>query len=164
MARNQSGSAALTKPRALRATAQEHPPPLEIVSGTREISLPKDHFITRNGRTYAGDHLIIDLWEAEDLDDRDLVEQALIDAVKASGATLLHIHLHKFEDGGGISGVAVLSESHISVHTWPEKGYAAFDAFMCGDAEPRNTIPVLKAAFNAKRVVIGNILRGEKPL
>src|SRR6266513_3037810 len=60
----------------------------------------KDHFVTRNGLTYAGSHLIIDLWEAEGLDDRDRIEQALIDAVKASGATLLHIHLHRFTEGG----------------------------------------------------------------
>src|SRR5471030_2015015 len=105
---------------------------------------PKDHFITRNGLTYAGSHLIIDLWEAEGLDDRDRIETALIDAVNAAGATLLHIHLHTFTDGGGISGVAVLAESHISVHTWPEKGYAAFDVFMCGDAEPRKAMNVFK--------------------
>jgi S-adenosylmethionine decarboxylase proenzyme len=55
----------------------------------------------------------------------------------ASG-TLLYIHLHRFGDGGGISRVAVLAESHISVHTWPEKGFAAFDVFMCGNAEFRS--------------------------
>src|SRR5690349_13710808 len=120
----------------------------------------KDHFITRNGLTYAGSHLIIDLWEAEGLADRDRVEQALIDAVKAAGATLLHIHLHTFTDGGGISGVAVLAESHISVHTWPEKGYAAFDVFMCGDAEPRKALGVFKEAFNPGRIVIGEHKRG----
>src|SRR6201994_646853 len=54
----------------------------------------KDHFITRNGVTFAGSHLIIDLWDAEGLGDRDRIEQALIDAVNEAGATLLHIHLH----------------------------------------------------------------------
>jgi|SRR5665213_2989722 len=121
---------------------------------------PKDHFITRNGMTFAGSHLIIDLWEAEGLDDRDRIEQALVDAVSAAGATLLHIHLHTFSDGGGISGVAVLAESHISVHTWPERGYAAFDIFMCGDADPRKALGVLKAAFNPGRIVIGEHKRG----
>ena len=120
----------------------------------------KDHFITRNGLTFAGSHLIIDLWEAEGLDDRDLIEQALIDAVNASGATLLHIHLHTFTEGGGISGVAVLAESHISVHTWPERGYAAFDVFMCGHAEPRKALSVFKRAFNPGRIVIGEHKRG----
>src|SRR6201998_2995565 len=120
----------------------------------------KDHFITRNGLTFAGSHLIIDLWEAEGLGDRDRIEQALIDAVKEAGATLLHIHLHTFTDGGGISGVAVLAESHISVHTWPEKGYAAFDVFMCGDAEPRKAMNVFKRAFNPGRIVVGEHKRG----
>jgi S-adenosylmethionine decarboxylase len=120
----------------------------------------KDHFITKNGLTYAGSHLIIDLWDAEHLDDRDRIEQALKDAVEAAGATLLHIHLHRFTEGGGISGVAVLAESHISVHTWPERGYAAFDVFMCGDAEPRRALPVFKAAFTPGRIVIGEHKRG----
>ena len=120
----------------------------------------KDHFITRNGLSYAGSHLIIDLWEAEGLADRERIETALIDAVNAAGATLLHIHLHTFEEGGGISGVAVLAESHISVHTWPEKGYAAFDVFMCGDAEPRKALDVFKCAFNPGRVVVGEHKRG----
>ena len=120
----------------------------------------KDHFITRDGLSYAGSHLIIDLWEAEGLADRERIEAALIDAVNAAGATLLHIHLHTFEEGGGISGVAVLAESHISVHTWPEKGYAAFDVFMCGDAQPRKALDVFKRAFNPGRVVVGEHKRG----
>ena len=120
----------------------------------------KDHFITRNGLSYAGSHLIIDLWEAHGLADRERIETALIDAVAAAGATLLHIHLHTFEEGGGISGVAVLAESHISVHTWPEKGYAAFDVFMCGNAEPRKALDVFKRAFNPGRIVVGEHKRG----
>jgi S-adenosylmethionine decarboxylase len=119
-----------------------------------------DHFITRDGVTFAGSHLIIDLWEAKGLDDKDRIEQAMKDAVEAAGATLLHIHLHTFTPSGGISGVAVLAESHISVHTWPERGYAAFDVFMCGDAEPRKALKVLEAAFAPKRVVVGIHKRG----
>ncbi|HVW82427.1 MAG TPA: adenosylmethionine decarboxylase [Candidatus Paceibacterota bacterium] len=135
-------------------------PPVAAALLTPAAEEPKDHFITRNGQTYAGSHLIIDLWEAEGLGDRDRIEQALIDAVKAAGATLLHIHLHTFSDGGGVSGVAVLAESHISVHTWPEKGYAAFDVFMCGDAEPGKALSVFKAAFNPGRIVVSEHKRG----
>jgi S-adenosylmethionine decarboxylase len=149
------------------ATKEARAPRVRTSARTvREVVAPpvnddqKDHFITRNGLTYAGSHLIIDLWEAEGLNDRDRIETALIDAVKAAGATLLHIHLHTFCEGGGISGVAVLAESHISVHTWPEKGYAAFDVFMCGDAEPRKALGVFKAAFNPGRIVIGEHKRG----
>lgn len=120
----------------------------------------KDYFITRNGVTFAGSHLHIDLWDAQDLDDEAKIEQAMKDSVKAAGATLLHIHLHKFSPNGGVSGVAVLSESHISVHTWPEKGFAAFDVFMCGAAQPTKAIAVLEAAFRPKRVVVGEHKRG----
>lgn len=81
--------------------------------------------------------------------------------VSKCGATLLHIHLHHFTPSGGISGVAVLAESHISVHTWPERDYAAFDVFMCGDAEPENAIPVLKRAFFPKRLEVVEELRGQ---
>ena len=149
--------AAIKEAKAPRARATARTVPVPIPPGDEDR---KDHFITRNGLTYAGSHLIIDLWDAEGLDDRDRIEQALIDAVKMAGATLLHIHLHTFSEGGGISGVAVLAESHISVHTWPERGYAAFDVFMCGDAEPRKALSVFKAAFNPGRIVIGEHKRG----
>src|ERR1700761_8453003 len=103
-------------------------------------ALEADHFITRDGVTFAGSHLTIDFWGAKGLNDKDRIEQAMRDAVDAAGATLLHIHLHTSEPNGGISGVAVLAESHISVHTWPERGYAAFDVFMCGDADTRKAL------------------------
>ncbi len=81
----------------------------------------RDFYIERVGVRYAGTHLIVDLWEAERLDDLDHVEAALRDCVQAAGATLLHIHLHHFTPHNGISGVAVLAESHISIHTWPSR-------------------------------------------
>jgi hypothetical protein len=60
-----------------------------------------------------------------------------------------------------VSGVAVLAESHISVHTWPEIGYGAFDVFMCGDAEPWRAVDVLKAAFGTRDVRVRELLRGD---
>ncbi len=75
---------------------------------------------------------------------------------------MLHIHLHHFTPNGGVSGVAVLSESHISIHSWPEASYAALDVFMCGDAKPELAIPVLKEAFQARDVVVKEHLRGEE--
>jgi S-adenosylmethionine decarboxylase len=149
--------AANKEARAPRVRATARPVPVIVPASNDD---QKDHFITKNGLSYAGSHLIIDLWEAEGLADRERIETALIDAVNASGATLLHIHLHTFEEGGGISGVAVLAESHISVHTWPEKGYAAFDVFMCGDAQPRKALDVFKRAFNPGRIVVGEHKRG----
>ncbi len=114
----------------------------------------------RNERFFAGSHLIIDLWEASRLDDIEHVEQAMRDAVEAAGATLLQIHLHHFTPNGGVTGVAILAESHISIHSWPERGYAAIDIFMCGDAEPQRAIPVLKAAFRPGKLVVDTLRRG----
>lgn len=120
----------------------------------------KDHFIQRNGLEFAGTHLLLDLWGASDLDDLQRMEQAMRDIVDACGATLLHIHLHHFTPSGGISGVAVLAESHISVHTWPERDYAAFDVFMCGDAQPENSVAILKRAFFPRKIEVYEELRG----
>ncbi len=120
-----------------------------------------DHFATRNGVRCAGVHLIIDLHEAEGLNDIDLIEQTLRRCVDAARATLLHIHLHHFQPNG-VSGVAVLAESHISIHTWPDAGYAALDVFMCGQANPDACIPVLREAFAAQRVEVNEILRGQR--
>jgi S-adenosylmethionine decarboxylase len=119
-----------------------------------------DHFAVRNGVRCAGVHLIVDLHGAERLDDIDHIEATLRRCVAAARATLLHIHLHHFHPSG-VSGVAVLAESHISIHTWPEAGYAALDVFMCGSAEPDACIPVLREAFSAKRVGVNELLRGQ---
>ena len=118
------------------------------------------HFALRNGVRCAGVHLIVDLHGAEGLDDTDLIEATLRHCVDAAQATLLHIHLHHFHPNG-VSGVAVLAESHISIHTWPDSRYAALDLFMCGKATPDACIPVLRKAFKAKRVEVSELLRGQ---
>jgi len=120
-----------------------------------------DHFVVRNGVRCAGAHLIIDLYDAQRLDDIDHIEATLRQAVDAAQATLLHIHLHHFEPNGGVSGVAVLAESHISIHTWPENGYAALDVFMCGNANPDACVPVLREAFRPKNIAVSELLRGQ---
>ena len=123
-------------------------------------SANQDFFIERAGVRCAGAHLIIDLYDANHLDDLKLMERALRECVAAAGATLLHIHLHPFEPNGGISGVAVLAESHISVHTWPERRYAALDVFMCGAARPERCIAILLDTFTPRRVAVEELLRG----
>ena len=119
----------------------------------------EDHFAVRNGVRCAGVHLIVDLHEAHGLDDIDLIETTLRRCVDAAGATLLHIHLHHFQPNG-VSGVAVLAESHISIHTWPEIGFAALDVFMCGKANPDACLPVLREAFQPKDIAVKDLLRG----
>lgn len=120
----------------------------------------KDYFIERDGEKFAGMHLLVDLWGASHLDDLSVTEQALRDAAEASGATILHCHLHRFTPNGGISGVLVLAESHISIHTWPERGFAALDVFMCGDCDPYHGVPVLEAAFAPREMVLCEQRRG----
>ena len=88
------------------------------------------------------------------------VEDTLRECVEAAEATLLHIHLHHFTPNDGISGVAVLAESHISIHSWPETGYAALDIFMCGAAKPELAVEVLRERFKPSRVVVEEHRRG----
>jgi len=119
-----------------------------------------DYFITRGGQRYAGVHLLIDLYGAAHLNDTAYIEATLMDCINASGATLLNMHLHPF-DPTGVSGVAVLAESHISVHTWPEQGFAAFDVFMCGNTKPEVCADIMKAAFKPAHMKITEQLRGK---
>lgn len=127
--------------------------------GSAQTEAP-DHFISVEGEEYAGRHLIIDLHGARNLDDEELIQRAFRECVEVCGATLLHIHTHRFTPYGGVSGVAVLAESHISIHTWPERDYAALDVFMCGSADPRKAVPVLQAAFSPTRTDVNDLLRG----
>ncbi len=131
------------------------------VSKSYQVNLVEDDNVTTSecAATSTGQHLIADFYGASQLNDIELMEDALTQAAEISGATLLHIHIHTFV-GGGITGVALLAESHISVHTWPELEYAAFDAFMCGDAQPEKAIALLESIFTPSRVELKNIARG----
>ena len=117
----------------------------------RPASARPDHFAEQGGQVFAGTHVLLDLWGARHLDDPDHIERAMRRAVAVAGAALLHIHLHRFGDGGGVTGVAVLAESHITVHTWPERGFAAFDVFMCGKCRPDLAAEALRRALEPER-------------
>lgn len=110
----------------------------------------------------AGRHFIVDFWGAKYLENVNVLEKALTDAASVAGAVLLHIHLHKFTEGGGVTGVALLAESHISVHTWPERSYAAFDVFMCGNAKPEAAVALLEGVFEPTKTEVNEILRGKE--
>lgn len=112
------------------------------------------------GGAFAGWHLLVDFWQASRLDDPDHVTRALRAAALAAGATVLRLEMHRFGSGGGVTGVAILAESHISIHTWPEHGYAAIDIFACGDTRPHDAIPVLVEAFRPGRQEIIEHRRG----
>jgi S-adenosylmethionine decarboxylase len=130
---------------------------------TEDRVVSHDYFITRDGVEFAGTHLLVDLWGCRNLDDLALVDQALREAVTACKATLLNLFLHHFGEEQGVSGVAVLAESHISIHTWPERGYAAIDIFMCGRCDPHAAIPVFERCFAPGSVELSEAKRGRMP-
>ena len=124
--------------------------------------ISKDHFIINKNEEYAGSHILLDLWNVEFNNSIKSLKKIILESIKLSGATLLHIHFHRFGKEQGISGVAILAESHISVHTWPERNFLAFDIFMCGDTRPDLAAKHLIKALNPNRKVIKLIKRGVK--
>lgn len=128
--------------------------------GKASVPEAKDYFVTRDGVRFAGTHLLIDLWDAENLTDPASIEAALADAARAAEATILHAHLHHFGPEGGVSGVLVLAESHISIHTWPERAFAAIDIFMCGACDPYRSVPLIEAAFRPRSIQLSEQRRG----
>ena len=123
-------------------------------------SITKDHFIVENNLVFAGKHIIIDLWGCNFVNKIVPLKKMIKEAVKLSKANILHLHMHRFGKEQGISGVAVLAESHISVHTWPERQYIAFDIFMCGDTSPELASEYLIKTLKPKRKKIEIIKRG----
>ena len=109
-----------------------------------------------------GLHLLVDFWGASHMTDTLAIETAFRHAVSASGATILTIHLHEFGVGAGITGVAVLAESHMSIHTWPERDYMAIDIFMCGDANIDAALSSLEKSFTPARQQVKRCLRGSE--
>ena len=122
--------------------------------------LHRDYFIEKDGIRFAGTHLLADLWGAQNLSDPGHIDSALRSAATRAHATILHSHFHHFSPNGGVSGVVVLAESHISIHTWPEREFAAIDIFMCGDCNPHDAVPVLQEAFSPTRIDLDEQRRG----
>lgn len=108
-----------------------------------------------------GIHLLVDYWGVRDSQNLTAIERAFRDAVAACGATLLNIQLHAFGEGAGVTGVAILAESHMSIHTWPERDYMAIDIFMCGDSNPHLALKTLQQAFQPQRIKLTECKRGQ---
>lgn len=122
--------------------------------------MKKQYCSTKDNIRYAGTHLIIELWNGKNYSSVPKVKKILKDSVQACGATILKIHLHKFSPSGGLSGVAVIQESHMSIHTWPEYKYAAVDIFVCGEVDPYKAIPVIKKGFKPQKIQVAELKRG----
>jgi len=120
----------------------------------------KDYFVEKDGQRFAGMHLLVELWDAENLDDPKAIENILNKAAVAAKATVLHSYMHHFSPYSGVSGIVVLAESHISIHTWPERSFAAIDIFMCGECDPNDSLPVIREGFKPGKIKVDEYRRG----
>jgi S-adenosylmethionine decarboxylase len=110
----------------------------------------------------AGAHLLADLHgiPQEKLNDAATLEDLLRHSAQVAGAQILFSHFHSFGTGQGITGVVLLAESHITIHTWPEYGFAAADIFMCGQAQPQRALEVITQALHPSSCEVQTIRRG----
>jgi len=111
---------------------------------------------------HLGDHLLIELYDCETnlINDVIKIEELMLEAVKISGATALNSTFHKFSPHG-VSGIVVISESHFSIHTWPEYGYCALDIFTCGtEIKSEKALDFLKKELEVGSISVTEVKRG----
>ena len=108
-----------------------------------------------------GRHLIAEYYGCDVtlLDDVDAIRTHMLAAADAITVTVIGEIFHRYAPQG-VSGTILIAESHLSVHTWPESGYAAVDIFTCGDLDPRPGFEVLAQELNAESVRVQEIIRG----
>lgn len=113
-----------------------------------------------------GRHILVEFngCSPEVLDDVTVIEASMVEAARKAGATVIQSTFHHFSPFG-VSGVVVIQESHLAIHTWPEYGYAAVDLFTCGDTvDPWVSFDHLKKAFKASNHSSLEMHRGSLPL
>lgn len=109
-----------------------------------------------------GIHYILEMYgcESQKLDDLETIEKTLNISANIAGATIISSKFHKFSPQG-VSGVIVIAESHLSIHTWPELGYAALDLYTCNlKMDISKTIEYLKSTFEPEEIIIKYLERG----
>lgn len=103
---------------------------------------------------HLGKHVVFDFWGCVNLNSTTIIRKALKEAARVCGATLLEIKIRTFSPCG-VSGIALIAESHISIHTWPQHKYAAVDVFTCGKkVDPYQAIPVFKKYLKPKKAEV----------
>jgi len=114
----------------------------------------------RMQQKYSGIHLIADFWNGKIIEDQKTIKRILIESVRKAKNTPLKISLYKFRPQG-LTGIVLLAESHVAIHTWPEFNYVALDIYTCGDkASPFKCLEYLKKMFQPKKIEIKKIKRG----
>ncbi|ACY17194.1 S-adenosylmethionine decarboxylase proenzyme [Haliangium ochraceum DSM 14365] len=110
-----------------------------------------------------GNHLLVEYFDCEPevLDDASAIEDAMQRAAEAAQASIVTTAFHRFAPQG-VSGVVVIAESHLSIHTWPEHGYAAVDFYTCGDCLPECAYEELRAGLGAERAEVLHVQRGRR--
>lgn len=109
-----------------------------------------------------GRQILVEYYDCKSskLNDVEFIEQSMLDGTKAARATIISHNFHKFSPYG-VSGVVVIAESHVAIHTWPEYDYAAVDIFTCGDTiDPWVIQEFLKEAFESKNTSSMEMKRG----
>ena len=127
---------------------------------TTPIGLTED--VRLNHSKYLGRHVLAEFFECDPnvLNNPTLVEQYMLEAALECGATVVQKCFHLFNPHG-VSGVVIISESHLAIHTWPELGYAAVDLFTCGEqCDPKVAYEFLKQRFNSKDASYSQLNRG----
>lgn len=112
---------------------------------------------------FLGRHLVCELhgMPQDVLRDKEFLRELLLRAAEASGSTVVGDYFYKFENDMGVTGVVVVAESHLSIHTWPEYGYAAVDVFTCGThTDPWRALEVLREELRPERVEVTEMTRG----
>ena len=138
-----------------------HPNPGWIADPVGSPSTPAESVPTAP----IGKHCILELYCCcpAKLDDEAFLRSTITAAVQRAGATLLHLISHHFEPQG-VTGLALLAESHLSIHTWPESGYAAVDVFTCGDhTMPERACLVLRQELEATEHSLRSFQRETPP-
>src|ERR1700680_566556 len=111
-----------------------------------------------------GRHVILEMWGCQNLESVDTAERALREMVAALDVHLLDLRVYPFSPVG-VTGVAIVSESHLVIHTWPEHGYAAVDIFTCGaPRDPQDAVQVLRGLFKPERIGVMEINPGRLSL
>jgi len=117
-------------------------------------------WIKKKKQKYVGVHLLVEFWGGKIIENPKEIKRILIEAAKRAKNIPLKVAIHKFNPWG-ITGVVLLAESHLSIHTWPEINYVAIDIFSCGEkAMPYKALEYLKKEFKPKKVKIKEIKRG----